>query len=67
MALNAALAPDALIGLDLQEAKNLIFKSGYRFKVIREGGMNHPKPTDTRTDRFLLSTSSGVVVDAIVG
>lgn len=56
-----------LVGLTLQEAKTLIFKSGYRFKVIREGSMNHPIPTDSRTDRFLISTSSGIVVEGIIG
>lgn len=67
MATRVALSTDSLIGLSIDEAKTLIFKSGYRFKIIREDGFGHPVPTDSRDDRFLLTTASGIVVNAVVG
>lgn len=56
-----------LIGLDLPEAKDLIKKHKMSYWLIREGVIKHPIPPGNRTDRFLISTSCGVVVEAIVG
>lgn len=64
--LKVILTSNDLVGLSLEEAKQLIFKNGYRFKIIREGSIKHPLPSDKRNDRFLLSTSSDVVVEAVI-
>jgi hypothetical protein len=58
-----------LVGMDLQPAKSLIFKKGWRFLVIKEDGVTFTKHdlTEKRKDRILLSVLSKIVVDAVVG
>lgn len=56
-----------LVGMDLPDAKKLITKNHLMFRVIKDGVIKHPIPTPTRNDRFLLSVTSDIVVDAIIG
>lgn len=57
-----------LIGMDLQEAKKLIFSKGWRFRVVREDGFDYAeKSTDSRTDRVNLTVACKVVTGVKVG
>ena len=68
MALKALVVND-LIGMDLAEAKKLIFGRGWRYRVERLDGLDlqSAKTADHREDRVNLSVTSDVVTGARIG
>jgi hypothetical protein len=64
-----ALDVDDLVGMDLPEAKRLIFAKGWRYRVVRIDGKDlaSAQTEDKRDDRVNLTVASDVVTDARIG
>lgn len=64
-----ALDVDDLVGMDLAEAKRLIFAKGWRFRIARIDGQDlaSAKTEDKREDRVNLTVASDIVTDARIG
>jgi len=56
-----------LVSMDIAEAKKLIFSKGWRFRVVRQDGIDLVHSAEHRNDRVNLRVASGIVTDATIG
>jgi len=64
-----ALDVDDLVGMDLPDAKKLIFERGWRYLLVRYDGKDlaSGNTKEVRTDRVKLSAANDIVTDARIG
>jgi hypothetical protein len=58
---------NALIGLDVVEARRRVEAKGWHFRVLTEDGVGHLATTDLRDDRVNVTVRRGKVEQADVG
>jgi hypothetical protein len=59
--------PSSIIGLKEQDAKNVIEKNQYFWRITRKDNEFFIRNTDTKDDRVSMQIEDGIVVDAYVG